>query len=62
MPIAAPLTMPINTAIDLTQKQPSTAKPNMTTTEVPHPSTHQGQDSEDDIWNQLEPIYSWVGI
>jgi hypothetical protein len=62
MPVAAPTTIRTNAVVDLTQTQPNTAKPNVTTTEAPHPSTNQIQASEDTIWKQLEPIYSWVGI
>jgi hypothetical protein len=51
-----------NATIDLIQKQPDTAKSNATETKLIHPSTAQGYASEDDIWQQLEPIYSWVGI
>jgi hypothetical protein len=58
----APTVMPTNVAIDSIQKQPSTAKPNVTQTKSIHHSTAQGYASEDDIWKQLEPIYSWVGI
>jgi hypothetical protein len=62
MPAIAPTAMPTNVAIDLIQKQLDTAKQNVTQTKSIHHSTAQGCASEDDIWKQLEPIYSWVGI
>lgn len=62
MPVATPTAMPTNVAIDSIQKQPDTAKSNVTPTKSIHHSTAQGHASEDDIWKQLELIYSWVGI
>jgi hypothetical protein len=62
MPAIAPTVMPINVAIDSIQKQLDTTKSNVTPTKSIHYSTAQGCASEDDIWKQLEPIYSWVGI
>jgi hypothetical protein len=54
--------IPTNVASDSIQKQPDTTKSNVTPTKSIHHSTTQGLTSKDDIWKQLEPIYSWVGI
>jgi hypothetical protein len=58
----APTVLPTNVAIDSIQKQPDTTKSNVMPTKSIRPSTVQDFTSEDDIWKQLEPIYSWVGI
>ena len=62
MPAIAPTFMPTNVAIDSIQKQLDTTKSNAMQKQSIHPPTAQGFTSEDDIWKQLEPIYSWVGI
>jgi hypothetical protein len=62
MPAIAPTAMETNVAIDSIQNQPKPTKSNVIPTQSIHHSTAQGFTSEDDIWKQLEPIYSWVGI
>lgn len=62
MPVTAPTAMRTSVAANLTQKPLDSTKPNVTKIESIHYSTAQEHASEDDIWNQLEPIYSWVGI
>jgi hypothetical protein len=58
----APAVMPTNVAIDSIQNQPKPTKSNVRPTQSIHHSTAQDFTSEEDIWQHLEPIYSWVGI
>jgi hypothetical protein len=42
--------------------QRNIAKPSFSQTESIENLTVRGEASEEDIWKQLEPIYSWIGI